>query len=387
MKVKIYYLWKNLEKNKIYLLSILAASLPFSESIKEIAIFLTSIILLMQIIRREGSLKWDFFHYGLTLLILAAFLTTLQAEFPRRSLDGLNDILFFAAPFFVAQSIQDGRNIRIIIWILGLATALAALIYMGKAIHLSRPLEIPSLGNQNYTAMFLIITISSLISLLCFSKKESLTDKVFLTITLLVLIVAAVMTVMRTSFLALGVFLLILFWQFKDNKWMRLFFFSLCSFTLLTVLLIESMRAKILITSSFYARLELWKYAFHLFRENLLLGVGLNNFKFTFPADSLIDAGVTYFDAHSLYFQTISQMGLLGMTALFLLIYGFFRRWFRLNSFSPHILILKYSALGAFCVIFIGGIFDTTLHHNQAIAFSLLTGFLFHYHDMENKKK
>lgn len=367
----------NLEKKKFYFLILLVASLPFSESLKEIAIFLSSLILLKQILGREFRLKLSLIHYGFILLILAALFTTLQAENPRRSLDGLNDILFFSAPFFVAQSIRQEKDFSLILWVLGLATTGAALIYLSKAIPLSRPLEIPSLGNQNYTAMFLIMVNTSLISLLLFANQKSKARKVILACFISVLIIAAAMTVMRTSFLSLGIYLLILFWHFRNHKWIRLFFFALCSFLFLTLLSVESMRAKIFMTSSLFARLELWKHAWRLFRENLIWGVGLNHFSFTFPADFFVDAGVSYFDAHSLYFQTASQMGLLGLIAIILIIYGFFKRWLEIRPLLGINLVKKYAALGAFCVIFIGGVFDHTLHHGQAIVFSLLTGFLF----------
>jgi len=388
MKEIRYLLWNNLEKVKFYFLILLAASLPFSESLKEISIFLSALILLAQYLRREIRLEFGLIHYGYILLILAALISTIQAENLRRSLDGLNDILFFTAPFFVTQSIQPKeKNFRIILWMLGLGTTLAASIYLGKSLYLNRPLEIPSLGNQNYTAMFLIIVSTGLISFLLFSNQKSQIANVILASFIFILMFAAVKTVMRTSFLALGVYLLILFGYFRNNRWIRFFSFTLCSFLLLAFIFVESMRTKIFITSSLYARLELWKHAFRLFLENPIWGVGLNHFSFTFPKNFFVDAGVSYFDAHSLYFQSIAEMGLLGLAAIFLIIYGFLKHWLKTRPLMGINLAKKYAALGAFCVIFLGGIFDHTLHHGQAIAFSMLTGFIFSNPAQEEREK
>lgn len=387
MKANDFNLFSNLEKKKFYLLIILAASLPFSESIKEIAIFFSFLVFLAQVFRRELRWELNWFSYGLFLLLGAAFISTLLAENWKRSLDGFNDFVFFTASFFVAQSMGHDNYKRAIIWILGLATTLAAAPYIVKFLQLNKPLEIPALGNQNYTAMFLTIVISSLLSLLCFSNRESKSLRLILAICTLILIWAAVMTVMRTSFLGLGVFLVLLFWHFRSYKLVKLIFFGSFSFLILAILLIEAMRSKLFAITSLYARYELWKHAWFLFKENFFFGVGLNNFSFTFPSNSPVDAGATYFDAHSLYLQTSSQLGLIGLLAIFMIIYGFLSHWLSLGSSWGINLAIKYGALGAFCIIFIGGIFDHTLHHGHAIAFSLLAGFLFSVGKQEPAQK
>lgn len=130
------------------------------------------------------------------------------------------------------------------------------------------------------------------------------------------------------------------------------------------------MWSKLLVTSSLFSRLEIWRHAAGLFAGNPVLGVGLNNFKYTFAS------GESFFDAHSLYLQTASQMGLFGLLALFLILFGLVRKWFRLKTVSGMETAVMYSALGGIAVTFIGGIFDTTLHHEHAIIFTLLAGLM-----------
>lgn len=387
MNTKNFIFFSNLEKKKFYLLILLAASLPFSESVKEITIFLSFLVFLTQVFR--GELKWELncFSYGLFLLLGSALVSTLLAENWRRSLDGLNDFLFFSAPFFVAQSMGNDKYKRAIIWTLGLATTFATLPYLVKAIQLNKPLEIHALGNQNYTTMFLTIVISALLSLLCFANQESKMQRLILALCSFILIWATVMTVMRTSLLALGVFLGFLFWHFRKHKLIRITLIGSFSLLFLAILFIEPMRSKLFITSSLYARYEIWKHAWFLFKENFIFGIGLNNFSFTFPLHSPVDAGATYFDAHSLYLQTASQLGLTGLLAIFMIIYAFLNHWLKVRSSWGINLATKYAALGAFCIIFVGGIFDHTLHHEQAIAFSLLAGFLFNFPSKEYSPK
>jgi O-antigen ligase len=186
----------------------------------------------------------------------------------------------------------------------------------------------------------------------------------------------------------LGLFLFLLILIFSNNKRItQVITLSLGGVLALSALLYEPMRQKLFITTSFFSRLSLWQHAWELFEQNLFWGVGLNHFQYTFPVDVLPEAGATYFDAHSLYFQTASQMGIAGLVAIAMVGFGFLNHWLRLRELNPLQNSLKYAALGGFCVIFIGGFFDTTLHHGQAIAFAFLTGLLFGYSSQGRKQE
>jgi len=127
------------------------------------------------------------------------------------------------------------------------------------------------------------------------------------------------------------------------------------------------------------SRLDIWSGAMRLFLENPLTGVGLNHFNYRFPSNHPVEPGNIVYDAHSLYFQSASQMGLVGLIALALLIVGFVKAWRGLRGGDGLGRALRFSALGAFLVITVTGIFDTTLHHEHAIAFTMITGLMFGY--------
>jgi O-antigen ligase len=113
--------------------------------------------------------------------------------------------------------------------------------------------------------------------------------------------------------------------------------------------------------------------------------VGLDHYKSLIPA-GVPDAGRTFHDAHSLYFNVAAQMGLLGLSALVFIIIGFIRVFCKKKELSGFGESLKYGALGGFLVTFAGGLFDTTFHHGHAIAFTLLAGlFVAHRSQAEDK--
>ena len=376
------------EKMKSIGMIFMVISLPFSESLKEISIFFLTIIVLAQLYKKEIRLEMSLAHWGFLLLVFSALVSSLLADHPAKSLDGFNDICFLAISFGAAWSLRDEKYIRIILWGFYLSTALAALVGIFHSIKLQRPLEIHSLGNQNYTAMYLVISITSMLSTIIFAKQEGKGLKIIIGALALITMMATVRTSMRTSFLALFLFLLILIFNNK-KRIARIISSTLVGSFALFVLLYEPMRQKFFITTSFFSRLHLWQHALNLFEKNLFWGIGLNHFKYTFPLNYyyLPEAGVSYFDAHSLYLQTASQMGLAGLVAIAMVGFGFLSRWLRLRELNPLQNSLKYAALGGFCVIFIGGILDTTLHHQQAIAFAFLTGLLFGYSSQGEKKE
>lgn len=374
-----------LEKMKSIGMIIMVISLPFSESVKEISIFFLFIIVLAQLYKKEIKLEMSLVHWGFLFLVVSALISSLLADQPAKSLDGFNDICFYAIPFGVAWSLKDQKYIRMILWSFYLSTALAALAGIFHSVSIQRPLEIHSLGNQNYTAMYLVIALTSMLSTIIFSR-ESAGRKILTGILALITITATVMTSMRTSFLALFLFLLILIFS-HNNRITQVITLSLGGVLAFAALLYEPMRQKLFITTSLFSRLALWQHAWELFEQNLFFGVGFNHFQYTFPVDILPEAGATYFDAHSLYFQTASQMGLAGLAAIAMVGWGLLHRWWRSDGLNPLHNTLKYASFGGFSVIFIGGILDTTLHHQQAIAFAFLAGLLFGYSSQRGKEE
>jgi O-antigen ligase len=154
---------------------------------------------------------------------------------------------------------------------------------------------------------------------------------------------------------------------------------------LMAAFIYKPMWDKLTFTKSFFTRLYLWEHAIDLLKGSPIVGVGLDHYKGLIPA-GVPDAGKTFYDAHSLYMNVAAQMGLLGLSALASIIFGFIRAFSKANELSGFGESLKYGALGGFLVTFGGGLFETTLHHGHAVSFALLMGlFAAHGSQVEDK--
>lgn len=381
----------DLDQIKFILTALMTLSLPFSESIKSITVLLALVVFLVQLYKREIIYKLSLIHYGFLLLLLSSIISSILSNDPFKGLSGSKDILFFSIPFFVAFSFDKDKQIRTILWCLFVSTATSALIGIFHSIENSRPLEIHALGNQNYTAMFLTIVLTSVISMVLFSNKENLFKKMILIGLSIVILFAAVKTLMRASFLGLFVFFVFLVsLNLKTllNRQSKIFnhpiLLIIPGFIFLTFLILYLDRAmwqKLFSFKSMISRCDIWEEAVRLFIENPITGVGLNQFEFRFPASHPVEPNNIVYDAHSLYLQTASQMGLIGLSSLAIMFVGFIKGWRDFIDLSGFHRALRYGCLGAFLVIFVAGLFDTTLHHEHAMAFSLVSGFSFGYRE------
>ncbi|RJQ53530.1 MAG: O-antigen ligase family protein [Nitrospiraceae bacterium] len=369
-----------IDKIKLALAVLLVVILPFSESLKAICIFALLSLLLLQLHRKEVEIKLSLFHYGFIFLILSALFSSAFAADPDKSLKGLRDIIHFTITLFIFQSISNEKNIRTILWGLYFSTALASLLGLIQMVEDGRAIEIHSLGNQNYTAMYLIMAATSMISAIIFSRDNALYLKIVAGILLSFTLVASVMTAMRTSFVALLLFTVILLASRKRIRTALLLSALLAALVLPAMYLNKYMWEKLFTLTSLRNRFYIWEYAINKMKENPLTGIGLNNFEYTFPLTYLQEAGKTFYDAHSLYMQTAAQMGLPGLISILMIIIGFIYTFTKkIRTTSDFEKGVQYSALGGFLVIFAGGIFDTTLHHENAITFSLFAGLMFGY--------
>lgn len=356
---------------------LLVISLPFSVSVKLICLLFLLLVLLAQLHRKETVITMTVAHYGFILLLISAIVSSFFAENPAKSIKGTRDILYYTVPFFVACTITDTKSIRAILWGLYASTAAAAAYGIYQSFQLHRALEIHALGNSNHTAMYLIIVIASMAGTLVFSDRESPVSKAAIGIAASITIVASVMTTMRTSFLALFLFTAVLVFKHWRRTSVKVLSCVLLVVITASVYFYKPMFLKLFMTQSLISRSYIWQHAFTLFKENPLTGIGLNHFRYTFPSNYIHEPNATYFDAHNVYLQAASQIGLFGVLSLLLIICGFILTHERNQMSTGFQKGIKYSALGGFLVTFVGGILDTTLHHEHAIVFTLLLGFLF----------
>jgi O-antigen ligase len=368
--------FENTEYLKVAGVILVAISLPLSESIKAAGIIIAGTMLLVQVIKKENSININIMSYGFILFLIAALISTAFASQPEKSTKGAIDIFKYAIVFFVAQSIHKKDDIRKILWAIYLSTALAGLLGIYHASNINKQLEIHTLGNWNYTGMFLNIITASMLSTLLFSDIETKITKLTLCILAAITIVASIMTLSRASMVGFMVFVVLLCLSIRRLEKVLLLFIGV---VIVTAFFYKTMWVKLFTTQSMISRFDIWRHAARLLMENPFFGIGLNNFSYTFPLNHVVEPGNTVYDAHSLYFQVASQMGFIGLLALSLIIVGFVKAWINFKPLTGFGKSLKFSAAGAFLIITATGLLDTTLHHEHAIAFTMMTGLMLGY--------
>jgi O-antigen ligase len=358
---------------QLVLMAVLLLSLPYSESLKTISIYSMLVIFAFQLYRKEVSMNLTLVHYGFALMIIAALASSVFAENPAKSLRVLSDIMLYSVAFLIACSISDEKHARTILWLLFISTVIAASTGLAYVMKEDDLLEISRLRNPNYVAMYLVIALSSMVSSVIFSDLETRNSRILLSAFAMITLAAAIMTVFRASFIGFAIFIVFVALAARDVKMKIIVLLVMASITAAAAFLYTPMWDKLLTTQSFIVRLSLWEHALDMFCANPLSGAGMDHFIFTVP-QGIPDAGITYYDAHNLYLNIMAQTGLIGLSALILIFYGFLRKFIRSEALSGFGLSLKYGALGGFLVVFVSGIFDSTLHHEHAILFALLMG-------------
>lgn len=353
-----------------------AISLPFSVTLKTAGIVMAALVLVIELTRKKERISNEMISYGFMLLFMASLVSTVFAQNTGRSFNGSMDVLKYVLVFFIASSISDEDRIKKILWAAYISTALAAIWGIYHALSINKQLEIHSLGNWNYTSMFLNIMLASMLSTLLFTDNKGLPGRLVLSAGIATILIASVMTLSRASMIGLIVYVAILIFSRKQVG-RYLFFFAVIFIA--SILVYKTMWVKLFSMKSMLSRIDMWGHAIEYFINNPLSGIGLNNFVHTFPLDFPVDPGDTVYDAHSLYFQTASEMGIIGLVALGLVITGFIKACVNFNPSDSFGKVLRFSAIGAFLIITVTGLLDTTLHHEHAIAFTMMAGLMLGY--------
>ncbi|MBF0319235.1 MAG: O-antigen ligase family protein [Nitrospirae bacterium] len=359
---------------KFAALMIFAVSMVFSESVKLITLYGVLIpVFFIQLYRREtgisvGLLEWGFIAFFITSLFSGLFASDIPEYFK-----GIKDVTRIVALFFIASTVTGQRRAGTVLRCLYGATAVMAVFGIAAAVKLHKPLDIHMLGHYNYTAMYLIIVANALISTIVFSEIRTKLMKAAAALALFIIITATVMTTMRAAFLTLFLFSAIIAFARRKSLVSKVMAAGFAVFALGAAYVFKPMWTKLASGESFIRRLYIWKYALRAIVESRGCGVGLNNFKYTFAAT--LEGGRSIYDAHSVYINTAVQSGVAGLMALLAIGAGVIRRWLSIKG-GASVQEIKYAALGAALVVFVGGAFDTTLHHETGMLFSILTGFM-----------
>jgi O-antigen ligase len=351
-----------------YSLLLCVFSIPLFESPKTIFLVIASLLFF---IRRyvEKDYRNIFFikdpRLGLLSLALAASISAIFAQKPLLAIHGSFDFLKMYLLFIiVANDFSDRRSIKTIVLTVIASTTIASIWGLTEyIIGKSATIELNSVGHVNHSSVYLALSLVLAISMLLLSQNSS--EKNFMLISAFVILVVLILSGSRAT---LGAFSIALIGMFLFGKKKKLFIYIIMAVITTAVITLAfvpqpSLLQKVtsLSDQSLLGRIILWEKAWELFLSHPLIGVGAKHFKFY----NTLEFGS---HAHSLYFNTLAQLGIVGFTSLAFLFY------LVINSLKASYgrNLLWNAALGAFIVVSINGTLNTMLHSEHGLLFSLI---------------
>lgn len=226
-------------------------------------------------------------------------------------------------------------------------------------------------GQSNYLAAFFVLIIPFSIGYLLYSKKKS--TRVLISLSILIMFFALILTLSRGGILALIISLTILSLRFLKPKFLITFFLilipigTILALNPLTYVLIDRI-STIGASGSFYSRINFYIDVWNAFLKNPITGVGFGNLSyyavFIFPQEVSPSA-------HNIVLGALGEIGIIGTIFYFTLIFSMLIPIIKnyRNEEDAYLKILKW----CFLVSIIGALIHTLVEPTlDGLHFSLL---------------
>lgn len=369
-------------------LLLLVFLLPLMEAPKNIALV---IYLVLWGVNRWRSGEWGGRWAVWDSLILLLITTTLSSAMfgafvPDKGIGSANDVLAYGLLFTaVRRSRYEPEMLRHLVKAASSGTLVGLVFgYWAFLVAKTGPyLVLHSVGHVNHSAIYLAIVLVVSIVWVEASQKKT---KLFLLAASGLMFVSLFVTQARGAIIPVLIFLLI--WAGMRNKSALAFGRSLLLLAVLVTTVLELVPGAMDKTRSGVSSGEIGSYrpalarvATLAVREYPWLGVGVNNFGKITPtlteqwqqkSGRIFSNGQLFFasHAHNIYMTTLAERGVLGLLPLlaFLAAIAFNLLRSRRASFTdPLNKALWGGALGVWVIAVVGGLFNTTLHHEHAM--------------------
>ncbi len=277
--------------------------------------------------------RWTALPFG--LLLLAIFLGGMNATIKGWgsqklmvfSIIWLEGIILGYCFATIPRSIQEIKRVLSTMAI-GVAFSFLCLwfflILPGGAFFRGKLIETPfGILNLNTVGFFATTFIGIVLGLFLEAKKPP--AKIFWLIVLLLLLTTLAISGARGAWLGFGVALLYIMFTIRSFR-LNLFIVS----GVVLIFLIEPLRQILLMRVSattaddpaLLGRLIFWQYAFKIFKDNWLFGIGAENFKFVKQHYGLFmpwKEGIRY-NTHNIYLEVLTDLGVVGFVSFILLL-------------------------------------------------------------------
>ena len=388
----------NLNSAEQWALLAMVAFLPALEAPKKIAVVLYLVFWAINRWRSKewgGSWSsWDFVVFALIGGVYAS--AAFGAFWPDKGLGAANDVLVYGLVFL---ALRRSRFEEKFLWRLFAVAIVATLLtllygYWGLLVTKKRVfLGLNSVGHVNHSAIYMAIIFSMALAW-AGAAIGSWRQRALLWAGVAMLWLSLFVSGARGALIPVVVFVLL--WLFARAGMMRralwkpalLVLLMLGGAVALVPGVVEKTKGNIEAKELAARRPALAKVALLAAREYPAFGVGISNFAKIDPEvvagwqDKSGQAFVPeelYFSshAHSLYFNTLAERGLIGLLPLLIFLAGIGLALYRqrpLGGAIPLQQTLWGAALGAWVITVVGGVFNTTLHHEHALIAMILFG-------------
>lgn len=380
-------------------LLVAVAFTPLSESIKNItfgiSIFATAVSVAGRKPRRLVITQVGWMHI---LFFGMAALSALQAISVWQGFRGAWDILRYLLFFLLVVNLcSSERRLLTVAGVFVGSTAFGALLGLGTyGVHLmdkwaGRPhprlmaVHVHSLGHPNHTATYLLMMIALALGLRLYVPL-SRRMRLGLDTCLGLLVAALIFTFSRSAFATFLFLMFVLLIYLRQLKFAGVAIAVLLSAALLWR--VTGTPSKKRLSEIFQPwksiavkeRVVLWTHvSLGVVKDRPLFGAGPRNFNLVDKQKYGVSKSWNYYNhAHSMYFNVLTETGILGFGAFLLWLLAGVWAWWRAqrgpNSQLGRALCVAY--LGALITLSVSGIVTTTLHTEGAIAYSSLMGLL-----------
>jgi O-antigen ligase len=388
----------NLNSAEQWALLAMVAFLPALEAPKKIAVVLFLVFWVINRWRsKEWGGPWSGWDFAALAVIGGAYASAAFGAFwPDKGLGAANDVLIYGLVFL---ALRRSRFEEKFLWRLFAVAIVATLLtllygYWGLLVTKKRVfLGLNSVGHVNHSAIYMAIIFSMALAW-AGAAIGTWRQRAALWAAVVMLWLSLFVSGARGALIPVVVFVLL--WLFSRAGMTRrtlwkpvlLVLLMLGGAVALVPGVVEKTKFNFETKQVASYRPALAKVALLAAWEYPAFGVGISNFAKIDPEvvagwqeknGQIFDPEELYFSthAHSLYFNTLAERGLVGLLPLLAFLVGIGLTLLRLRpsgASAPLQQTLWGAALGAWVITAVGGVFNTTLHHEHALIAMVLFG-------------
>lgn len=386
------------------LLAGLLISVPLLEAPKNIFWLLFIAAWLVNRFRaRDFGGPWDGWDSLIAIWIASGYFISAFAGLPNSEWGGANDILRYGSILWaIKRSGYSRKELYWLLWIVIVSTmvALAQGLWARYVTHTEKALELHSVGHVNHSAIYLAISFGAALSLaLGYWKRLAWPWRTMAGAIALILALSIFLSASRAAVVMMYLLTLILSFAWLRRSRLPLLILVVAGAVLATAAYVKrievvqkqehNVQAGIVLSY----RDVIWNTALVAWEKHPLFGVGMHNYN-QISMDKvkvwLEESGKPYVEAehggtshaHSLYFNTLAERGLIGagvlLAVLISWLYSLIRHYPRREAEDTE-WALWGASLSAWLITTGIGAVNTTLHHEHAILAVVLLGLWLSY--------